>query len=139
MINCCHQQDKSFHNALRRTSYCTAPMWQKSLSGHIRLYCKSCLSVSKSFHNALRRTSYCTAPMCQKSLSGHIRSYCKKLIVCGTNRIEMPLRRCITRRPLNKSDCIAIETCHVFHCAAVSSSDIFGTAVLILRTKKDWH
>ena len=63
----------------------------------------------------------------------------QKLIASWTNRIVMPLRRCIIRRPLDKSDRIAIETCHVVHCAAVSSSDIFETAGIILRTKKDWH
>ena len=31
----------------------------------------------------------------------------------------------------HKSDRIIAETCYVFHCAAESSSDIFGTAVLI--------
>ena len=41
----------------------------------------------------------------------------------------MPLRLCVIRRPLDKSDRIGIEKCYVFHYAAVSSSDIFGTAV----------
>ena len=51
----------------------------------------------------------------------------------------MPLRRCVIRRRLDKSDCIGIETCYVFHCAAVSSTDIFKTAVSISCTKKDWR
>ena len=41
--------------------------------------------------------------------------------------------------PLDKSDFIGIETCYVFHCGPVSSSDIFGIAVSISRTKKDWR
>ena len=44
----------------------------------------------------------------------------------------MPLRGCVIRRRLDKSDRIDIETCDVFHCATVSS-DIFGTAVSIAR------
>ena len=39
------------------------------------------------------------------------------------------LRRFVTRRCLDILERIGIETYHVFHCAAVSSSDIFGTAV----------
>ena len=37
-------------------------------------------------------------------LSGQIRSYCKTLIANKTNRIVMPLRRCVIRRRLEKSD-----------------------------------
>ena len=44
----------------------------------------------------------------------------------------MPLRRCVVRCCLDKSDRIGIKTCYVFHFAAVSSSDIFGTAVSIV-------
>ena len=47
----------------------------------------------------------------------------------------MQLRRCAISRRVEKSDRISIETCYVFHCAAVSSSDIFQTAVSILLTK----
>ena len=72
-------------------------------------------------------------------LFGPIRSYCKKLIVSKANQITMPLRRCVMRRRLDKSDRIGIGTCYVFHCAIVPSSDIFGTAVSILRTKKHWR
>ena len=43
----------------------------------------------------------------------------------------MPLRRCAIRRRLDKPDCIGIETCYMFHCAAESSLDIFGTTVSI--------
>ena len=38
-----------------------------------------------------------------------------------------PMRRCVITCCLDKSDCFGIETCYVFHCAAVSSLDIFGT------------
>ena len=62
---------------------------------------------------------------------------CKKLIASRTNRIVMPLRSCVTRCLLDKSDCVGVETCYVFHYAAVLSSDTFGTAVSILRTTKD--
>ena len=48
----------------------------------------------------------------------------------------MPLCRCVICRRLNIPDRIGIETCYVFHCTAVSSSDIFGPAVSILCTKK---
>ena len=51
----------------------------------------------------------------------------------------MSLRRCVIRRRLDKSDRIGIKTNYVFHCSAVSSSNIFGTVVSILRTKKDWR
>ena len=43
----------------------------------------------------------------------------------------MPLRRFIIRRRQDKSNSIGIETCYVFHCAAVLFLDIFGTAVSI--------
>ena len=33
----------------------------------------------------------------------------------------MPLRRCVTRRRLDKSSRIGIETWYAFHCATVSS------------------
>ena len=84
-------------------------------------------------------------------LSGQIRSYCKKLTAsrtnrivlqkhdcCGTNRIVVhkyvtvaPMRCCVITCCLDQSDRIGIEMCYEFHCAAVSSSDIFGTAVSI--------
>ena len=41
------------------------------------------------------------------------------------------LRRCVISRRLDKSDRIGVKTCYVFHCATVSSSDIFGTSVSI--------
>ena len=41
-----------------------------------------------------------------------------------------PMRRSVITCCLDKSDRSGIDTCYVFHCAAVSSSDIFGTAVL---------
>ena len=40
-----------------------------------------------------------------------------------------PMRRCVITCCLDKSGRIGIETCYVFHCTAVSSSDIFATAV----------
>ena len=49
------------------------------------------------------------------------------------------MRCCVITCCLDKSDCIGVETCNVLHCAAVSSLDIFGTSVLILRTKTDWR
>ena len=49
-----------------------------------------------------------------------------------------PMRRCVITYCLDKSGRIDIETCNVFYYAAVSSSNIFETAVLNLRTKKDW-
>ena len=42
-----------------------------------------------------------------------------------------PMRRCVITCCLHKSYRIGIETCYMFHCAAVSSSDIFGTALSI--------
>ena len=90
----------------------------------------------KSSRNAYSRASYSNAPLCHNLLSGQIRSYCKSLIASRTNRIVMPQRRCVLRCRLNKSDCFDIEKCYVFHCAAVSSSDIFGTAVSICARKK---
>ena len=63
----------------------------------------------------------------------------KSLIASKTNRTVMcrnvplaPMRRCVITCCLDKSDRIGIETCYVFHCTAVSSSDIFGTAVSIV-------
>ena len=85
------------------------------------------------------RASHFNALLCYNLLPGQIRSYCKKLIPAWKNRITKPLRRCVTHRRLHRSDRIGIETCYVFHCAAVLSSYIFGTAVSILRTKKDWR
>ena len=78
------------------------------------------------------RASCSNAPLCHNMLSEQIRSYCKSLIASRTNRIAIPLRRCVMRRRLDKSDRIGIETCHVFHCATVSSLDIFGTTVSIV-------
>ena len=71
------------------------------------------------------RASYSRVPLCQNLLSDQIRSYCKKITASRTNCIVIPLRRCVSRR------CVGIETCYVFHCAVVSSSYIFGTAVSI--------
>ena len=48
---------------------------------------------------------------------------------CTDNVPVAPMRRCVIRRCLDKSDRIGIETRFVFHCATVSSSDIFGAAV----------
>ena len=42
------------------------------------------------------------------------------------------MRRCAITRCLDKSDRIGKETCYVFYCAAVSSSDIFKTVVSIV-------
>ena len=77
------------------------------------------------------RPSFSNALLCHNLLSREIRSYCKKLIAGRTKSIVIPLRRCVIRRRLDKSDRIDIETCYVFHCATVSSSDIFGIAVSI--------
>ena len=41
------------------------------------------------------------------------------------------MRHCVITYCLDKSDRIGIETYYVFHCTAVSSSDIFETGVLI--------
>ena len=87
------------------------------LSYHIA---KSCLRVEQI-------VSQCTnyepvvpnAPLCHNLLSGQIRSYCKTPIACRINRIVMPLRRCVIRRRRDKSDRIGVETCYVFHCAAM--------------------
>ena len=43
-----------------------------------------------------------------------------------------PMRRCVITCCLGKSDRIGLETCYLFNCAAVSSSDIFGTAASIM-------
>ena len=125
MKNCCQQQDKSYCNALRRASCCTAPVCQKLLSKHIRLYCKK-LIASRTNRIVMHRlrASYANATLSPYLLSEQIRSYCKKLITSWTNRIAMQLRRCLICRHLDKSDRIGIETCCVFHCAVVSSSDI---------------
>ena len=63
----------------------------------------------------------------------------KSLIASRTNRIVMhrnvpvaPKRHCVITCYLDKSDRMGLETCFAFHCAAVSSSDIFGTAVSIM-------
>ena len=42
------------------------------------------------------------------------------------------MRRCVITCCLDKSDRIGIDKCYVFHCSAVSSSNIFGTAVSIV-------
>ena len=47
------------------------------------------------------------------------------------------MRRCVITCCPDKSDRIGIETCYVFHCAAESSLDIFGTAVFA-HEKKDF-
>ena len=59
-----------------------------------------------------------------------------KTVAVWTNRIVMfryvtvaPMRRCVRTGCLDKSDRIGMETCYMFHCAAVSSSDTFGIAV----------
>ena len=95
----CQQQNKSFRNAQRHASCFTAPMCQKSLSGHIRLYCKR-LIASRTNRVAMHglRASCSSVPLCHNLLSGQIRSYCKKLIASRTNCIVIPLRRCVRRR-----------------------------------------
>ena len=115
-------------------------MCQKSLSRHTRLYCKM-LIASRTNRIVMHklRPSCSNAPLCYNLLSGQIRSYYKMLIASRTNRIAMPMRLCVKCRRLDKSDRIGLETSYVFHCTAVSSSDIFETAVSISRTKNDWR
>ena len=65
------------------------------------------------------RASCSNAPLCHNLLSGQIRSYCKTPYCIANanrkNRIVMPLRRCVIRRRLDKSDRIGIEMCYVFY------------------------
>ena len=77
------------------------------------------------------RASCSNPPLCHNLLSRQIRSYSKTLFVYRIDCIVMPLRRYVIRSPCDKSDRIGIETCYVFHCAAVSSSDIFGAPASI--------
>ena len=110
------------------------------LSGQIRSYCKKLTAsrTDKSYRDAQTRVTCFTALLFHTPLSGQIRSYCKKLDCCRTNRIVMhryvkvaPMRQCVITCCLDKSNRIGIETCYVLHCAAVSLSDILGTAVSI--------
>ena len=132
MKNCFQQQDKSYRYARRL-----------SLSDQIRWHCKIMIA---SGTNCIVTRSRFNAPMCKMLLSGQIRLYCKKLTASWTKRTFMhkyvtvaPMLLCVMSYCQDKSDRIGIETCNVFHCAAVSSSDVFETAVLILRTKNDWR
>ena len=87
------------------------------------------------------------------SAAGQIKSYRKKLIANRTNCILMKAvvsnrtNRIVIHRLLvscsnaphiiicclDKSDRIGIDTCYVFHCAAVASTDIFRTTVSIVH------
>ena len=96
---------------------------------------KSCFQQQdKSYRNAYRR-----------SLSGQIRSYCKKLVASRTNRIVMknccqqpdkcivmPLRRCVIRCRLDKSNRIGKETCMCFT-APLHNHRIFSVQLFRLR------
>ena len=112
-------------------------MCQKSLSGHIRLSCKKLIAgrTNRIVMHTLRH-SCPIALLYHNLLSGQIKSHCKTLTTNRTNRIAMPLRCCVMRRCQDKSDHISIETCNVFYCAAVSSSDIFETQQFQLCARK---
>ena len=94
MKNCCKQQDKSYRNAWRRTYWFTVPMCQKSLSEHIRLYCKKLIA---------SRTNR---------------------IVMHRALLVALLHCCSICRYLGKSkpDRIGIVTCSAFHYADMSSN-----------------
>ena len=115
-------------------------MCKESLFGQLGLYCKK-LRASRTnrivMHRHVLRVSLrcCFIHRCLDK-SDRIS---KRLIACRTNRIVMhrnvpvALKRCcIITCCLDKSYRIGIETCYVFHCAAVPSSVIFGTAVLLV-------
>ena len=126
----CQLQDKSYRNAYRRACRFNAPGCQKSLSGQIRSYCKK-LTASRTNrivihrHVLLASLRYCFIHRCLFK-SDRI---AKSLITNRTNYIVMhryvpvvPMRRSVITCCLDKSDHNGIETCYVFHCAAVSSS-----------------
>ena len=48
----------------------------------------------------------------------------------------MSLRLRVKSRRLDKSDLFGLETCYVFYCTTVSSSDIFITPVSIVHEKR---
>ena len=115
-------------------------MCQKLLSGQIRSYCKK-LTASRASrivmhkHVLLVSLRCCFKHRCLDKLD----RIAKCLIANRTNLIVMhrnvpvtPMARCVITCCLDKSDRVSIETCHVFYCAAVSSSDVFGTAVSIV-------
>ena len=128
----CHYKNLQINPTLF-TSY--AAVW----TNHIVM--KNCFQQQdKSYRSAQTRVTCFTALLFHISLSGQIRSYCKKLNCCRTNRIVMhryvtaaPMRCCVTTCCLDKPDRIGIgiETCNVLQCTALSSSDVFGTVVLI--------
>ena len=76
---------------------------------------------------------------CHNLLSGHIIAYCEKLISSRTNQIAMPLRRCVIRRRLDKSDRIGIETCFVFQYTAISHHRIFSVQLFRFCAQKKWR
>ena len=135
MKNCFQQQNKSYCNTYKRTSYFTAPVYQKSLTGQIRSYCIK-LTASKTNRVVIHMYELLVLLRCcfiHRCLDKSDR-IAKSLIASQTNRIVMhrnvpvaPMRRCVITCCLDKSDLIGMETCYVFHCTAVSSSDIFGT------------
>ena len=111
----CQQQNKSYRNAQRRASCCTAPMCQKSLSGHIRSYCKKLIASRTNRIVMHRLRARCSnVPLCHSLLSEQMRLYCKTSIASRTNRIAMPLHRYFIRHRLDKSDRNGIETCYAF-------------------------
>ena len=117
-------------------------MCQKSLSGQIRSYCKK-LTNSRTNRIVMYRHVLRTSLRCCFIHRCLDKSDCIaiSLIASRTNRFVMhrnapvaPLRRCVITCCLDKLDRIGIETCyvfHLFHCAPVSPSDIFETAVSI--------
>ena len=62
------------------------------------------------------------------SAAGQIKSYRKKLIASRTNCILM---KAVVSNRTNRI-VMHIDTCYVFHCAAVASTDIFRTTVSIV-------
>ena len=145
MKNCIsqQQQDKSYRYALRRASCFNAPICRKRLYGRIRSNCKKPIASRTNrivMHSHVLRASLrcCFIHFCLDQ-SDRIT---KSLIASRANRIVMrgyvpiaPMRRCVITCCLDISNRMDIETYYVFHCAAMSSSDIFGTAVSIAVTK----
>ena len=140
MKNCGHQQGKSYRNAQRHASRFNALMCQKSLSRQIRSYFKKLTASGTNrmvMHiHMLLVTLHCCDIHCCLDKSDRI---AKSPIASRTNRITMrrnvlvaPMRCCVITCCLDKSHCIGIETCYLFHCAAVLSPDIFGTAISIV-------
>ena len=114
-------------------SYCKNMIASRTNRIVMKTYCQQ---QDKSHRNEQTLVICFTALLFHTSLSGRI---AKSLIARRTNRIVMhryvtvaPMRRCVITCCLDISDRIGLETYYAFHCAAASSSDIFGTAVSIV-------